>query len=121
MAAYLHKKFKKFASSEQQQQPPRGREEAGAATSDQPLKHSVGNMVGESRGTAVLSSSDMAAQRRLSSSSEERMTPPEFDTSMAKTYYCEVCRFAFREGESQILFFIFSSYSGKSAARKLLK
>jgi hypothetical protein len=91
MAAYLHKKFKKFASSEQ---PRGGREETdetGAAASDQPLKHSVGNMVAQPGGEEV--------QRRLSSSSEDRMTPPDFDPSRAKTYYCEVCRFAFRKEE----------------------
>jgi len=94
MAAYLHKKFKKLASSEQLQQP-RGREETGAAPGDQPLKHSVGNMVGG----LTSAKEEEEAQRRLSSSSEDRMTPPEFDPSRAKTYYCEVCRFAFREAQ----------------------
>ena len=70
MAAYLHKKFKKYATEKEEKQDAPGRED-----DRNEIRHTVGSLVG---------------------SCEVRPTRQGGSKPLHRQYYCDICRIAFR-------------------------
>ena len=89
MAAYLHKKFKKYATSDQKHEEKKGPSSDGDQNQAKGLKHSVGNLVGpeDDGGGGGLGQTLPPAGPRPPSTG---LTHPPFE--LQRQYYCDICR-----------------------------